>query len=98
MVRRVLLLQGDKVWAEDPAYPGLTAVLNDLDLRTHRVAGNAAAIDAGVSTVGNRSMFSVSGACRPQHRSPHGYQGQARTGSLSGPAVCRVRSSWNKRR
>lgn len=37
MAGRVLLSRGDTVWAEDPAYPGLTAVLDDLDLRTHRV-------------------------------------------------------------
>lgn len=37
MAGRVLLARGDPVWAEDPAYPGLTAVLDDLDMRTHRV-------------------------------------------------------------
>lgn len=37
MGSRVLLARGDKVWAEDPAYPGLTAVLGDLELNTHRI-------------------------------------------------------------
>lgn len=37
MAGRVLLSPGDAVWAENPAYAGLTAVLDDLGLRTHRV-------------------------------------------------------------
>ncbi len=37
MAARVLLAPGEAVWAEDPAYPGLTAVLDDLGTRTHRV-------------------------------------------------------------
>lgn len=37
MAGRVLLSPGDAVWAENPAYAGLTAVLDDLALRTHRV-------------------------------------------------------------
>ncbi|WP_342708222.1 PLP-dependent aminotransferase family protein [Bradyrhizobium sp. B124] len=42
---RVLLSAGDRVWAEDPAYPGMTAVLDDLDLVTTRVAVDAQGID-----------------------------------------------------
>ncbi|MFS8148956.1 PLP-dependent aminotransferase family protein [Rhizobium sp. BR 249] len=41
MAGRVLLSRDDPVWAEDPAYPGLTAVLDDLGLRTHRVPVDA---------------------------------------------------------
>jgi len=37
MAGRALLSRGDHVWAEDPAYPGLTAVLDDLELATHRI-------------------------------------------------------------
>ena len=37
MAGRVLLSQGDAVWAENPAYPGLTAVLDELGVQTHRV-------------------------------------------------------------
>ena len=37
MAGRVLLSRGDSVWAENPAYPGLMAVLDDLELRSHRV-------------------------------------------------------------
>ncbi|WGS20384.1 PLP-dependent aminotransferase family protein [Bradyrhizobium sp. ISRA463] len=42
---RVLLSRGDHVWAEDPAYPGMTAVLDDLDLVTTRVPVDAQGID-----------------------------------------------------
>ncbi|WP_456667229.1 MocR-like pyridoxine biosynthesis transcription factor PdxR [Bradyrhizobium sp. USDA 3240] len=42
---RVLLSAGDRVWTEDPAYPGMTAVLDDLDLVTTRVAVDAQGID-----------------------------------------------------
>ncbi|GKQ53461.1 PLP-dependent aminotransferase family protein [Bradyrhizobium sp. Ce-3] len=42
---RVLLSAGDRVWAEDPAYPGMTAVLDDLDLVTTRVGVDAQGID-----------------------------------------------------
>ncbi|OKO74883.1 PLP-dependent aminotransferase family protein [Bradyrhizobium sp. NAS96.2] len=42
---RVLLSSGDRVWAEDPAYPGMTAVLDDLDLVTTRVGVDAQGID-----------------------------------------------------
>jgi GntR family transcriptional regulator/MocR family aminotransferase len=45
LAARVLLLAGDSVWAEDPAYPGLTAVLNDFDIRTHRVPVDRQGID-----------------------------------------------------
>ena len=38
MAGRVLLSHGDTVWAEDPAYPGLTAVLDDLGMHTHRAS------------------------------------------------------------
>ncbi|MGV6876001.1 MocR-like pyridoxine biosynthesis transcription factor PdxR [Pseudochelatococcus sp. B33] len=34
---RVLLSRGDAVWAENPAYHGLTAVLDDLGMHTHRI-------------------------------------------------------------
>lgn len=37
MACRVLLSRGDTVWAENPAYPGLTAVLDDLGMHTHPV-------------------------------------------------------------
>ncbi|MDH2384911.1 PLP-dependent aminotransferase family protein [Bradyrhizobium sp. CER78] len=47
---RVLLSSGDRVWAEDPAYPGMTAVLDDLDLVTTRVGVDAQGIDVDAAT------------------------------------------------
>ncbi|RUM08385.1 PLP-dependent aminotransferase family protein [Rhizobium chutanense] len=41
MAGRVLLSRDDQVWAEDPAYPGLTAVLDDLGVKTHRLPVDA---------------------------------------------------------
>ncbi len=37
MAGRVLLSRADAVWAEDPAYPGLRAVLEDLGVLTHHL-------------------------------------------------------------
>ena len=45
MAGRVLLSRDDPVWAEDPAYPGLTAVLDDLGLHTHRIPVDAQGMD-----------------------------------------------------
>ncbi|WP_342729052.1 PLP-dependent aminotransferase family protein [Bradyrhizobium sp. B097] len=42
---RVLLSAGDRVWTEDPAYPGMSAVLDDLDFVTTRVAVDAQGVD-----------------------------------------------------
>jgi GntR family transcriptional regulator/MocR family aminotransferase len=41
----VLLSRGDAVWAEDPAYPGLTAVLTNFDCRVHRISVDDQGID-----------------------------------------------------
>lgn len=45
MTGRVLLSRGDAVWAEDPAYPGLTAVLDDLGAQTHRLPVDAQGVN-----------------------------------------------------
>ncbi|MBX4874096.1 PLP-dependent aminotransferase family protein [Rhizobium bangladeshense] len=45
MAGRVLLSLGDAVWAEDPAYPGLTAILDDLGVRTYRLPVDAQGMD-----------------------------------------------------
>ena len=37
LASKVLLAPGDAVWAEDPAYPGLTSVLEDCGARVHRI-------------------------------------------------------------
>ncbi|MFB9270244.1 PLP-dependent aminotransferase family protein [Bradyrhizobium erythrophlei] len=67
---RVLLLRGDHVWAEDPAYPGMTAVLDDLDLITTRVPVDAQGIDvdAGVTACPHARAAFVT----PSHQYPLG--------------------------
>jgi len=37
LAARVLMMAGDVAWAEDPAYPGLTAVLEEYGIRTRRI-------------------------------------------------------------
>lgn len=41
LASKVLLAPGDSVWAENPAYPGLTSVLEDNGMRMHRVPVDA---------------------------------------------------------
>jgi GntR family transcriptional regulator/MocR family aminotransferase len=67
---RVLLSRGDRVWAEDPAYPGMSAVLDDLDLVTTRVRVDAQGIDvdAGIATCADARAAFVT----PSHQYPLG--------------------------
>lgn len=67
---RVLLSRGDPVWAEDPAYPGMTAVLDDLDLVTTRVPVDAQGIDveAAIAACPNAGAAFVT----PSHQYPLG--------------------------
>ncbi|WP_426439779.1 PLP-dependent aminotransferase family protein [Bradyrhizobium genosp. P] len=67
---RVLLSSGDHVWTEDPAYPGMTAVLDDLDLVTTRVPVDAQGIDvdAGIAACPNAKAAFVT----PSHHYPLG--------------------------
>ncbi|WP_420967031.1 PLP-dependent aminotransferase family protein [Bradyrhizobium sp. B120] len=67
---RVLLSAGDRVWAEDPAYPGMTAVLDDLDLVTTRVAVDPQGIDveAAIAACPNARAAFVT----PSHQYPLG--------------------------
>ncbi|MGY4318173.1 MocR-like pyridoxine biosynthesis transcription factor PdxR [Bradyrhizobium sp. JR3.5] len=67
---RVLLSAGDRVWTEDPAYPGMTAVLDDLDLVTTRVAVDAQGIDvdAAIAACPNARAAFVT----PSHQYPLG--------------------------
>ncbi|WP_338829307.1 PLP-dependent aminotransferase family protein [Bradyrhizobium sp. 27S5] len=67
---RVLLTSGDRVWAEDPAYPGMTAVLDDLDLVTTRVGVDAQGIDvdAAIAACPNARAAFVT----PSHQYPIG--------------------------
>ncbi|MFC7698379.1 PLP-dependent aminotransferase family protein [Bradyrhizobium sp. GCM10028915] len=41
----VLLADGDAVWAEDPAYPGIVAVLGNFNVQTSRIPVDAQGID-----------------------------------------------------
>jgi GntR family transcriptional regulator/MocR family aminotransferase len=45
MAGRVLLSRADAVWAEDPAYPGLRAVLEDLGVLTHHLPVDEQGLD-----------------------------------------------------
>lgn len=45
LAAKVLLAPGDAAWAEDPAYPGLTSVLEDRGVRVHRIAVDAQGFD-----------------------------------------------------
>jgi GntR family transcriptional regulator/MocR family aminotransferase len=67
---RVLLVPGDTVWAENPAYPGLTAVLGDCDIRIHRVPVDRQGIDIGMGITAHpnaRAAFVT-----PSHQYPLG--------------------------
>jgi len=70
LAARVLLAPGDEVWAENPAYPGLTAVLGDCDIRTHRVAVDQQGIDVakGIAT----SPHARAAFVTPSHQYPLG--------------------------
>lgn len=45
LATRVLLTPGDAAWAEDPAYPGLTSVLEDGGVRIQRIPVDAQGFD-----------------------------------------------------
>jgi GntR family transcriptional regulator/MocR family aminotransferase len=45
LAAKVLLRAGDVAWAEDPAYPGLVAVLEDRGVRIHRVPVDGQGMD-----------------------------------------------------
>lgn len=67
---RVLLSPGDRVWAEDPAYPGMTAVLDDLDLVTTRVGVDAQGIDVEAAVAA--SPHARAAFVTPSHQYPLG--------------------------
>jgi GntR family transcriptional regulator/MocR family aminotransferase len=70
LAARVLLESGDSVWAENPAYPGLTAVLGDCDIRIHRVSVDQLGIDVARGIVASpkaRAAFVT-----PSHQYPLG--------------------------
>ena len=67
---RVLLSPGDPVWTEDPAYPGMTAVLDDLDLVTTRVAVDAQGIDVDAAVAAGPDARAAVGT--PSQQYPRG--------------------------
>jgi len=67
---RVLLSRGDHVWAEDPAYPGMTAVLDDLDLVTTRVPVDAQGIDVDAGLAARPDAHAA--FVTPSHQYPLG--------------------------
>ncbi|WP_163268391.1 PLP-dependent aminotransferase family protein [Chelativorans alearense] len=66
----VLLTAGDAVWAEDPAYPGIDAVLGNFDVKTWRIPVDAEGIDVkkGVSRCPEARVAFVT----PSHQYPLG--------------------------
>ena len=66
----VLLVPGDAVWAEDPAYPGIVAVLGNFDVVTHRIPIDAQGIDVqeGLSRCRDARVAFVT----PSHQYPLG--------------------------
>ncbi|MGO9445307.1 MAG: PLP-dependent aminotransferase family protein [Thiobacillaceae bacterium] len=67
---RVLLVPGDAVWTENPAYPGLTAVLGDCDIRTHRLPVDQQGIDVAQGIADSPSARAA--FVTPSHQYPLG--------------------------
>ncbi|TXN01202.1 PLP-dependent aminotransferase family protein [Methylobacterium sp. WL64] len=70
MAGRVLLSRADAVWAEDPAYPGLRAVLEDLGVLTHHLPVDEQGLDVqrGLSICATARAAFVT----PSHQYPVG--------------------------
>ena len=70
LAAKVLLNPGDVAWAEDPAYPGLTAVLEDRGIQVQRVAVDAQGFDVAKAVQvcpGAKAAFVT-----PSHQYPMG--------------------------
>lgn len=70
LAARVLLMVGDVAWAEDPAYPGLTAVLEECGIQTQRIPVDAQGLDVAnaVETCPDAKAAFVT----PSHQYPMG--------------------------
>lgn len=70
LAAKVLLGAGDAAWAEDPAYPGLTAVLEERGVRVHRIPvdGQGMDIARGVEACPDARVAFVT----PSHQYPMG--------------------------
>lgn len=79
----VLLTSGDGVWAEDPVYPGIEAVLGNFNVRTSRIPVDGQGIDVkeGIQRCPNARVAFVT----PSHQYPLGMpmSMQRRTALLS---------------
>lgn len=70
LAAKVLLAPGDVAWAEDPAYPGLTAVLGDRGARVHRIPVDGQGLDVAraIATCADARAAFVT----PSHQYPMG--------------------------
>lgn len=70
LAARVLLSPGDAAWAEDPAYPGLTSVLEERGVKVQRIAVDG----QGFDLVRAKEMCSTAKAAfvTPSHQYPMG--------------------------
>jgi GntR family transcriptional regulator/MocR family aminotransferase len=70
LAAKVLLAAGDAAWAEDPAYPGLTSVLEDRGVRVHRIPVDRQGLDvaAGMAACPDARVAFVT----PSHQYPMG--------------------------
>lgn len=70
LAAKVLLNAGDVAWAEDPAYPGLTAVLDDRGIRVQRIVVDAQGFD--VARAVEASPDAKAAFVTPSHQYPMG--------------------------
>lgn len=70
LTARVLLGRGERVWIEDPAYPGITAVLDDLGVPTARIPvdGQGMNVEQGIKVCPDARVAFVT----PSHQYPLG--------------------------
>jgi GntR family transcriptional regulator/MocR family aminotransferase len=70
LTTKVLLATGDSAWAEDPAYPGLTAVLEERGIKMQRIAVDASGFNVAkaIETAPNAKLAFVT----PSHQYPMG--------------------------
>ena len=70
LTAKVLLTAGDSAWVEDPAYPGLTAVLEERGIKMQRIAVDASGFNVAkaIETAPNAKLAFVT----PSHQYPMG--------------------------
>ncbi len=70
LAAKVLLQAGDTVWAEDPVYSGLTAVLDDRGVRTRRIPVDIHGLDVERATT--NASHARAAFVTPSHQYPLG--------------------------